>query len=294
LQETKQFQVAFTAVDGVGQPLLDDLAIAERLQGQEIATASAKRIAKGQQSLASHKDCPQRWTTVDRSSGYINGFCLPDAGYYSKIGDPPSTGVFRRALALIGQFAQALLSLADGTSASVASAQVQQLAGNAAALSGELAGATGVGAAIGPAVGEIAKALSPLLTQVAASMTAAQERQVILDAQAKVGTLIAALRNATPALFDTLTQQTQNAIDLADHPAASDLARIEGYRVTLSDYAVLLGRLDQAWNQLVAAAKQPNNPVTLIAMTQTSAQIVADAAAVRQSLALLRRGGAVN
>jgi hypothetical protein len=293
VQETKQFQQAFTAVDSVGQPVLDDLAIAERLQGQEVAVARAKRVANN--VAASTKDCSPAWRKIVGNSGYIAGFCTADAGYYSKIGDPPQTLAFRRSLALIGQFAQALTALSDGTSAAAASAQVQQLAQDAGSLAALVGGSvSGVGAAIGPAVNEIAAALSPLVNRVAIVASTQQERDVVIAAAPKIGTLIIALENAAPAMFNTLTEQAQKQIELSDQPRSSDAAAIEAYRIVLSDYVVLLGRLDAAWNQLVTVVRQPPNAVSLGALTQTSTQIVADAAIVRQSLARLRRGDTTN
>jgi hypothetical protein len=121
-----------------------------------------------------------------------------------------------------------------------------------------------------------------------------QERDVVIAAAPKIGTLIIALEHAAPAMFNTLTEQAQKQIELSDQPRSSDAAPIEAYRVVLSDYVVLLGRLDAAWNQLVTVVKQPSNAVSLAALTQTSSQIVADAAVVRQSLARLRRGDSTN
>lgn len=294
VQETKQFQQAFTAVDGVGQPVLDDLANAERLQGQEVAVARAKRAASNA-AASTGQDCSPAWRKIVANSGYIAGFCIADAGFYSKIGDPPQTLAFRRALALIGQFAQALTALSDGTSAAVATAQVQQLAQDAGSVAASVGGSvSGVGAAIGPVVNEIAAALSPLINRVAMIASTQQERDVVIAAAPKIGTLIIALEHAAPAMFNTLTEQAQKQIELSDQPRSSDAAPIEAYRVVLSDYVVLLGRLDAAWNQLVTVVKQPSNAVSLAALTQTSSQIVADAAVVRQSLARLRRGDSTN
>jgi hypothetical protein len=292
LQETKQFQQAFVAVDSVGQPLLDDLAIAERQAGQEIATNNAKQVTKGTVAQDDTK-CQPGWKATDdtdRTKGYINAFCLEDAGFYSKIGDPPLTQTFRRALALVGEFAKALVALADGSSAAAAVTQVQQLVQDAESLAGSLPGASG----IGTAVNGIVTALKPLANEAAKAASAEQERSVILEAQPQVAKLIVALQQAAPALFDVLTQQTQKRIRAADHPQAADVARIEAYRVAISDYVVLLGRLREAWNQLAVAAKQPSNSASLASLTLTSAQIVADAATVRQSLAQLRRGTTAN
>jgi hypothetical protein len=294
LQDTKQFQQAFIAVDSVGQPLLDDLAIAERLQGQEIAKADAKRVTRNAQPTDGHKNCAKRWEAIDSTNGYIAGFCVSDTGFYSKVGDPPSTQAFRRAIALVGQFAQALTALADGTIASAATAQVQQLAQDASSLVASAGAASGVGIAIGPAAQEVFNALAPLINQTASAMSAEQERRVIVAAGPSVGDLITALKNASPALFDTLVQQTRNQIEHDDHPQASEALHIDAYRAALSDYVALLDQLNYAWNQLVVASQQKSNPGSLAILNQTSATIVADATAVRQSLAALRRGAAPN
>src|SRR5262245_20493937 len=101
LQETKSFQQAFGAMDTVSQPLLDDLAISEKHQRQQAAIGSAKRVAAGKPPLAGHETCKARWVKVDRNTGFIDSLCEEDAPYFSEIGDPPKTQVFRRALALI-------------------------------------------------------------------------------------------------------------------------------------------------------------------------------------------------
>jgi hypothetical protein len=130
-----------------------------------------------------------------------------------------------------------------------------------------------------------------LIGQLASAASAEQERAVIVKAQDDVAVLILALRNAAPSLFDALTQGAQDQIEHEDHPAPSEAGQIEAYRVTVATYVVLLDQLNDAWRQLVTAAKQPSNPVSLANLTQASAQIAADAAIVRQSLAQLRQGG---
>jgi hypothetical protein len=85
IEETRSFSKAFAAVDGASQPLLDDLALAERRQGRENAEIKAKKdnyqgACKG-----------IIWAKVDATSGYIEGFCVEDAPYFSELGDPPAT-----------------------------------------------------------------------------------------------------------------------------------------------------------------------------------------------------------
>jgi len=294
LQETKTFQQAYVAADGAGQPLIDDLAVAERFQRQHIAVDSAKQVALGKSADPSRTgDCAKlRWKVVDRSTGFINGLCADDAPYYSKIGDPPETEVFREALALIGDLANALLALADGTSAAAATAQVQLVVQNISNFAGTVSAATGVGAAIGPAAIGLSAALSPLIKDVAVAASTEQERRVILDAGPNVSALIKKLHDAAPIMFRPLIAQMVQQIEHEDHPSASEVTRIEAYRGLLSDYMRLLDRLDDAWKQLVVAAKQPSNPASLSALAATSGQVAADAATVRQSLSALRLGAA--
>jgi hypothetical protein len=293
LQETKIFQQSFTAVDGAGEPLLDDLAIAERLQRQRIAVKSAKDVAAGKPPPSGRENCKFDWRTVDPTSGFIAGLCAQDAPYYSKIGDPPQTAIFRKSLGSLKELTDALLSLADGTSAAAASAQVQQLAQNAGGFAAELTGvAGGPAAAIGPAVNGVATALAPLINLAANAASVEQERRVILDAQTQVASLIKALHDAAPSMFNPLIDQLVVQIELEDHPQPADAARIEAYRVLVSDYMRLLDRLGDAWNQLVVAARKPSNPVSLSAAAAASGQIAADAVTIRRSLAALRLGAA--
>ena len=68
IEETRSFSKAFGAVDGASQPLLDDLASAERRQGRENAEIKAKKDAY-------QGACKGIiWSRVDATSGYIEGF----------------------------------------------------------------------------------------------------------------------------------------------------------------------------------------------------------------------------
>ena len=115
---------------------------------------------------------------------------------------------------------------------------------------------------------------------------------MILDAGPNVSALIKKLHDAAPIMFRPLIAQMAQQIEHEDHPSASEVTRIEASRGLLSDYMRLLDRLDDAWKQLVVAAKQPSNPASLSALAVTSGQVAADAATVRQSLSTLRLGAA--
>ncbi len=244
--------------------------------------------------LPGRQDCNFRWEAINHHSGFIAGICADDAPYVSTIGDPPQTEIFRRSLSLLGEYAAALTSLADGTTAAAASAQVQQLAQNASSFANDLAGITGAGSAIAPAISAIAKALSPLVEKAAGAASARQERQIVLDTQTNVSDLIKALRASAPAMFNPLIEQIRDQIEHEDSPQPAEVVRVETYRVLVSDYMRLLDRLNEAWNHLVVAAEQPSNPTNLAALATASGQIAADAAVIRKSLATLRVGVSAN
>ena len=89
IEEARLFLKAFAAVDEASRTLLNDFAIAERRQGRQNAEIKAKRgIYEGA--------CKGIfWAKVNATSGYIEGFCVDDAPYFSGLGDPPATEALR-------------------------------------------------------------------------------------------------------------------------------------------------------------------------------------------------------
>jgi len=59
----------------------------------------------------------------------------------------------------------------------------------------------------------------------------------------------------------------------------------------VSNYVVLLARLDRMLDQTVAAASTPTNPAQLAQLAQRAGEIRADAEAARRTLSILRTGG---
>src|SRR5947209_1305875 len=71
VQEVRFFNTAFSDFSEASQPLFDDLAIAERRQGKEVAEAKARRNSF-------QGNCAGiGWMKV----GFIDGFCVDDAYY---------------------------------------------------------------------------------------------------------------------------------------------------------------------------------------------------------------------
>jgi hypothetical protein len=136
VDQIKYFSQAFGAVNAVGQALLDDLAMAERTQGQQIAS----RRAKGESQVGAD-DCPRdqiSWQGAAGKPGIIRGFCLHDAAYFSDLDDPPATAQLRAALTIIERYADLLSALSNGHSSEAALGAVDALSHNVSGLLGKL------------------------------------------------------------------------------------------------------------------------------------------------------------
>jgi hypothetical protein len=284
VDQVKYFSQAVNSVDTVGQSLIDDLATAERSQGQRAAVRRSKTSAADADG-----SCASRWMPVSNSVGFMQGFCMADSAYYSLIGDPPATKSLRAALQLLGDFAGVLSALTQNTNIDAAQGQIDTLVGNFGALASIVSGtALPLGAAV--------SALKPIVTQLVEARNAEEARRAIVDGKDGVSTLISGLRKSTPAVFNTLTEESTGRLrsrEVSADPAlaAPDLRRVDAYRVTVSNFVVMLGKLQDAWNLTVKAAESPENPITLSALAERSGELKADAEAARRAFSILRTGG---
>lgn len=285
--EIRQFCTAIDAVDTASQPLLDDLALAERQQGREIAV----RRARGLSNVGADVCPPGRvsWQLApDGQAGFIRGFCDADIAYYSELSDPPATAAFRRGLAVIEEYGDVLVSLAEGRNVGESMGQLDALAQNVTGLLALIPGAGQAALALRAPLAE----LQPIVEAAARSSTSKEALRLIKSGAPAVGRLIDALQAASGPIFNTLIEAPAARLSLLDPSevtaATEELRRIEGYRVLVANYAVLLGELRKAWDATVIAADRPPSPVTLERLAARSAEIAAQAETVRRTLAAIR------
>jgi hypothetical protein len=280
VEQIKFFSQAFTAVNTIGQPLLDDLAIAERAVNMRQAVSRAKK----DDSTGECSSSVARWTgPSDGKLGFIDGYCLSDATYFSSLGDPLSTAQLRGGLRVIERYAEVLTTLAEGRN-------LDQALGEVDALGQEVSGLvalTGASVVLAPALA----AIKPVLANVAQQANAEEARRLIIDGTPKITELISALRLAAPEMFKVLIAGPRRDLDNAtdETTAATVVKAVELRRTAVSDYVVLLGRLQQAWDATAAAARNPSGSKLTDLVAQT-ARLRSDADAVRKTLAALRAG----
>ncbi|HET7882739.1 MAG TPA: hypothetical protein VFL55_17780, partial [Acetobacteraceae bacterium] len=220
VDQIHQFSKAFDTVNAAGQPLLDDLSISERSLGTRLAPSVAK------------DGCGY---TQMRSTGAVLGLCTRDAPFFSDIGDPPDTKRLREGFAVLQRYIDLLVGLADGKATADTVAQADALLLKVRDL------VTLAGGPAAPGLGAALAALDPLLNDVVNQLSAHEARQLILQSQQAVSNLIIALRDATPAVFNTLTTDTEARLGIRHSPTlAADEARYTAYRKVVANYYVLL------------------------------------------------------
>lgn len=283
---------AFDDLNSASAPLLDDLAMAERIQGRAAAERRAQQRSAADApppvAIASAR-CPDVSRAAAGAAHVQNGFCAEDSYYYSELSDPPGTAMFRRSLAAVGDYTRVLLILAEDRNLAAAQAQLQSLAANVGGVL-ELAGASG----LGPAAGALASALQPVLSLAAKHGNAEELRRNVKEVSPQVVAVIGQLRATAPELFTTLTEQSlarfrRDGLVNAEI-AQLEAGRIETYRVAVSNYVVLLDQYQALLSSLVAAYDVEGKALTLAGLAERSAQLSAQADAWRRTFSALRLG----
>jgi hypothetical protein len=296
---------AFEQLDAASQPLLDDLALAEREQGRDAALDSAIAASQGRPRAAPCDAIGYAGNVENEQPvgpGVIDGFCADDAPYFADLADPPATAAFRRGLKVLGDYTTLLVILAEGRNIDAANAQLHSLATNLGATAGAAGAVAGVPASAGlaPVLDRLMSAIEPLARRAAERGNIEElERLVVMEAP-KVEAVLGALRDGLPVLFDTLVRVPMARLDEAmlienDRPAnagiaEAEVARIEGYRAAVSNLVLLLGQYDQLLHDLIATYDTPHGSITLAALTERAGRLAAGAEAWRRTLASLRAG----
>ena len=200
----------------------------------------------------------------------------------------PQHLAFRQALAAVGGYTQLLVVLAEGRNLDEASRQLAAITGNL----GLALSAAGVSGA-GPTLNLLLEAFNPLLDLAAKGANAKELQRLVVQESLHVERLVKEMGNQAGEFFTTLTEASMARFNLAlDKPdvEAAEAARIEAYRVAVSNYVVLLDQYGSLLSELVRIYDQSGGALTLASLAERSAQLSAQADAWRRSLAALRAG----
>ena len=206
---------------------------------------------------------------IEKEPGSAFNFKVANAYYYSTLGDPPTTSQFRTAIGIIGNYAILMRSLVDGSANEVSRVHILAIAKDLSALSSQ------------PQLRAAAVALTPIIDRLLLVRSQAEAKRIALEGAPVVSDLVGALRDATPAMFKLL---------LADTARNSGInsPKLREYKVALSNYVVVLDRLQNSFNNLVEAYRNPSNPATLAALAQATGALQSDVDSLRKALAAAR------
>ncbi len=236
LQETKAFRAGVIAVTSASDVLYDQLNVAEK--------NTKLRLLRNTES-----------------------FQVKNAYYYATIvSDFPQTAPFRRAIKIIGQYANLLQDLLEGTGNEAIRGQIISIASTAATFTGQ------------PEFGGAAQAFAPFIDQALLWESRTEARNLVMVGAAAVPKLIDDLRDSTPAMFyllrtDVIAREGPNS------------AKLSSYKTVLGNYVVLLDQLETTFEKLLAAYQQPSNLAQIEALSEATGELNSGVKAMRQALA---------
>lgn len=275
VEQVRAFANASDAFNAASQPLLDEVAVAERERAWRLIKNPPKS-AKGVLELPLPGGATRR-LQLDLP--------VEEVLAISTIGDPPATAAFRRGVGTIKHYANFLVLLAENQNIEAARAELGILATNVAGVVALVPGAQAASAIVSPAL----NALQPFIDNAVHAQNATELRLLVLNASPKIKELNAAIRKGAEPLFHTMASSQREAIiDQSDPAPAVD--RIDAYRVSFANWLMLLDLVDQATDQLAAAVTNPDNAVSLGSLAELSTRITTYAEGTRRALAVFRAG----
>ena len=242
LAETNAFATATDAVKSASDVLLGDLNAAEK---------------------------NLRIRQIDKGGGQFT-FVVANAPLYSTLDTfAPDTAKFKAAIDILKSYAYLIRALVDGSRSAEAHEHINSLVANVSGLLGT------------KEFGAAAAALSPLIEKVLLARSRAEAAILVARGKPAIHALIAAIKDATPAMFRLLVADAFGTLS----PQPVDTEKV---RVALSNYTVLLDRLQETFDRLADAFARPSNDITLAALAQKTGELIADARVVQQTLAALK------
>lgn len=227
----------------------------------------------------------------NKAPGFIDGFCLEDSAYFANVGDPPATRAFRHGVEVLGLYSEILLILAEGRNIDEAKAQLSTLGASIAGTLAIIPGTQAPAALIVP----VLDALDKIVEEAAKAQNFKEMTRLVTDAGPKFVRLIAALKASSPWFFETLIRSPARKVPLQTHNnpelAKTVVNQIEGYRMAVSNFVVLLDEMAAAHADIVEALKQAEEaPLTIALLANRVERLNTQANALRDAFVILRRG----
>lgn len=208
---------------------------------------------------------------AQRGAGKYN-FKVTDAYVFSTISDGPSAVVFRNALSLIQVYAEIQLALVDGSA-------TQNRRGSIIKISADLAEI--VGSTVPTAA---TTALSNIINRAIEASNVNEARRLILKGGPHLKSVINELRYATPSIFRILILE----IRATPGNSTAEAKKLIQYKETVSNFIVLLDRLEMIFVRLEQAYQHPSSPISLSALAEATGALKAEVTVFKRAFAAIR------
>lgn len=197
------------------------------------------------------------FATEQAKSKLIRSFDPDEALYYLAIGNPPLTAAIRGSVAAVTSYNAALVGLADGSAAEAQTARIGAGASALARASGAAASITGAGSAAAPALQAAIGIALPIFRQLAVISGRAKFRRQLIEAHPDIRSLLLALRDGTPAMFELIKRSYVERGGLGggrvEGIPTDDLVKLESDRTLLAGWVVLIDRTILAMDKAIVA-----------------------------------------
>lgn len=193
--------------------------------------------------------------------------------FYSSLREPPSAFKLRAALKIIADYADLEQSLVEGRGVAESRAKIQEIATAVSAI----AQAPGIAVAVG--------ALSPIIDRLLLASSVWEARSIVAEGATAIKDMTRSLRSAAPAIFTMIVWNVRTR-NVSEIPKARQKAVL--YRQAVSDFIVLLDRIDETFDLLQYAYARPSDAVSLANLAKSTGALSADVKAFRQTWTTLR------
>ena len=262
--ELKVFRESVVSVNTAASPVLDEVSATERKLKRRTAARQPEPV-----------------------------FVPGDAGYYSDIGDAPGTANLRAGHKVLDRYSDVLLGLASGSNVQGDVAEVENLAAETTSLLNALSPVIPPAAAVGTFVEGAAVVGKPGLKLVFDELSRREARRFIEVSVQKnvIKVLTDAMIASTAAMFEVLIRDAERATtnmrvsrEAQTEAGKAYVDRRERVRLVLSNYVVMLQRVNGAWNEAARAAST-NQSMSVVVLSDRIAELRAAVVETRKAYA---------
>jgi hypothetical protein len=276
-QELQRANAAYDAVASSSEPMLADLAVAERRLFLRLSDEELRAL----------KPVP---VSVRRAGGVVvpepDSFDPRLVAYFTPIEDPALTAAIRRALSATGSYFKTLTTLAEG-------GNITEAKSNLAALGRSVSGLASLANVSGLPIGAAVNALQDAVELWLRAENMEELKRLVLEGEPKIDELLAKLQDSAGTVYRTLASGPDRAFAESENETEKRVlvAQMAEANLKVSNYVLLLAGLREATQKLADAVRSGGSSASLASLSASSETLLSDAMAASRAIAMFRARG---